>query len=174
MIFKNLSGIDYTMRKNAVRINNKKAVIWGTVAILLQMGFYYIIWMNPFVNEISNTFADHPTVKPYEYFGGLDNWMQLRTLYLIVMMAIIIKIYLIFYSNIPGNYWQKGLLFGFILSILKSIPDAFNTWTLIVYPGELILLQMINGVIGYLFFGVMLSTLYYYFKVVELPDEKVL
>ena len=152
---------------NKIQVNNFKAVIWGGVAILLQMGFFYIIWMNPFVNEISLQFSNHPSVKPYEYFGGLDNWMRLRTIYLIVMLAIIIKIFLMFYTNIPGcNYWQKGVSFGLFLSIIKSIPDAFNTWTLIVYPNELIILQLANGIIGYIFFGVIISTIYHFFNVI--------
>jgi len=153
---------------NKIEVNSLKAVMWGGVAILLQMGFFYIIWMNPFVNEISLQFANHPSVKPYEYFGGLDNWMRLRTIYLIVMLAIMIKIFLMFYTNIPGkNYWQKGISFGLFLSIIKSIPDAFSTWTLIVYPNELIILQLVNGIIGYIFFGVIVSAIYNYFKVIK-------
>ncbi len=134
-------------------------------------GFFYVIWMNPFVNEISLQFANHPSVKPYEYFGGLDNWMRLRTIYLVVMLAIIIKIFLIFYTNIPGNRRQKGIYFGVFLSVIKSIPVAFSTWTLIVYPNELIILQLVNGIIGYLFFGVIVSTMLSYFNVVKISES---
>jgi len=154
---------------NNIQVHTTKAVILGIIAILLQMGVYYIIWMNPFVNDISLQFADHPTVKPYEYFGGLDNWMQMRTVYLVIMLAILIKIYLMFYTNIPGTGWQKGMWFGLILGIIKVIPNAFNTWTLIVYPNELILIQMVNGVIGFIIFGVIVSTTYDYFNVIKIP-----
>ena len=154
---------------NIIQINSFRAVIWGGIAILLQMGFFYIIWMNPFVNGISAEFSNHPSVKRYEYFGGLDNWMRLRTVYLILMLSIMIKIFLMFYTNLPGsNYWKKGVSFGIFLSIIKSIPDAFSTWTLIVYPSELIILQLVNGVIGYIFFGVMVSTIFHYSSVIKL------
>jgi len=153
---------------NTIQVNGLKVLILGALAIFFQMGFFYIIWMNPFANEISIEFSNHPSVKPYEYFGGLDNWMRLRTVYLILMLAIMIKVFLMFYTNLPGsNYWQKGISFGLFLSIIKSIPDAFNTWTLIVYPNELIILQLVNGIIGYLFFGVMVSALYHYFSVIK-------
>lgn len=158
------------MNKNSIRIDGKKAVIWGFVAIALQMGVYYAIWMNPYVNDISLQFADHPTVKPYDYFGGLDNWMQMRTLYNIVILAILIKLFLIFYTNIPGNGWQKGLWFGLMLGVIKVIPSAFNTWTLVVYPDELITLQLINGVIGYVAFGIIIAAIYHYFDVIKIQQ----
>ena len=152
---------------NRIKINSQKAFIWGTVAIFIQMCVYYVIWMNPYVNDISLQFGSHPSVKPYEYFGGLQNWMQLRTLYLIIMLAVLIKIYLMFYSNIPGNRWQKGLWFGSALGVVKVIPGAFNTWTLVVYPNELIQLQLINGIVGYILFGVIVSTIFNHFNVIE-------
>ena len=152
-----------------IQVNGPKALVFGALAILFQMGFFYIIWMNPFVNEISIEFSNHPSVKPYEYFGGIDNWMRLRTVYLVLMLAIMIKVFLMFYTNLPGsNYWKKGISFGLFLSIVKSIPEAFSTWTLIVYPNELIILQLVNGIIGYVFFGVMISVLYHYFSVIKL------
>jgi len=159
------------MNNNNINVNQLKAIIVGALAILLQMGFFYIIWMNPFVNDISLQFADHPAVKPYEYFGGLDNWMRLRTIYLILMLSLMIKVFLMFYTNLPGKGWQKGIYFGLILSIIKVIPDAFDTWTLIVYPNELIILQLINGSIGYVFFGLMISFLYHRFNVIQLQPS---
>ncbi|MDH5219180.1 MAG: hypothetical protein OEX19_15860 [Gammaproteobacteria bacterium] len=157
------------MIKNDIEVDRKKAVIWGSLAILLQMAFFYAIWMNSFVADISIRFSDHPSVKPYEYFGGLDNWMFLRTVFLITMLAIMIKIFLILYSSLPGVGWKKGLYFGLMLGIIKAIPDAFNKWTLIVYPNELITLQLINGVIGYVFFGIIVSVLFHQFSVIRTP-----
>jgi len=152
-------------------INRTKAVIIGAILIVLQMGFYYVIWMNPFINGISLEFANHPSIKPYEYFGGLDNWMQLRTVYLIIMLAIFIIIYLILYRCLPGSGWIKGLWFGILLSIVKVIPGAFDTWTLIIYPNELIVVQLINGILGYLFFGVMVALSFHYFNVIKIIEK---
>jgi len=159
------------MNKNKVQIDALKAVIWGFVAIFLQMGIYYIIWMNPFVKDILLQFSNNPSVKPYEYFGGLENWMQLRALYNIVLLAILIVLYLMFYTNIPGTGWLKGMCFGLIIGIVKVIPEAFNKWTLVVYPNELIVLQLVNGIIGFVIFGIVVSTIFKYFKVVNICSE---
>lgn len=150
----NISRKD-VMNKNGIQLNAKNTVVWGAIIIVLQMGIFYIIWMNPFVNEISLKFANNPAVKPYEYFGGLSNWMTIRTIYNIFLLAIVFKVFLMFYNNIPGHGWKKGLNFGFIISLLSVIPAAFNKWTLIVYPGELIVLQLVNGIIGVTIFGVL-------------------
>ena len=79
-----------------VSINHKKAFLFGIVVILIQLGVYSVLWLNPYVEGISNQFAHSPSVKPYEYFGGLDTWMQLRTLYNIAILAILIKVFLLF------------------------------------------------------------------------------
>lgn len=159
------------MNKSIVQVDALKAIIWGFVAIFLQMCIYYIIWMNPFVKGLLLQFSNDPSVKPYDYFGGLENWVQLRALYNIVLLAILIKLYLMFYTNIPGTGWLKGMCFGLIIVIIKVIPEAFNKWTLIVYPNELIVLQLVNGMIGFVIFGIVVSTIYKYFKVITVRLE---
>ena len=134
----------------------------GVLIILLQIGVYSAIWLNPYVNGISLQFADHPAVKPYEYFDGLHIWMRLRAVYNVIFLAVLIKIFLMFYSNIPGSGWRKGIYFGCIISLIKVVPEAFNKWTLIVYPNELIILQLINGIIGF-----MSSIIYKKFNVIK-------
>ncbi|MFC1750189.1 hypothetical protein ACFL2V_15420 [Pseudomonadota bacterium] len=150
-----------------IQVENKKAFIFGALIILVQMAVYSALWLNPYIDAISAQFADNPAVKPYDYFGGLDNWMRLRTLYNVVFLAILIKIFLMFYSNIPGKGWIKGIYFGLIISLIKVLPEAFNKWTLIVYPDELILLQLINGSIGLVVFGVLVSTIFHKFSVIR-------
>jgi len=141
-------------------MDKKKTISWGVVAIFLQMAIYYAIWMNPYVSAISLQFSDHPAVKPYDYFGGLENWMTIRTLYNIVILAILIKLFLLVYTKIPGVGWQKGVYFGLTISLIKVVPEAFNKWTLIVYPNELIYLQLINGTIGFTLFGILIAVIY--------------
>jgi len=47
------------------------------------------------------------------------------------------------------------------------VPAAFNKWTLIVYPNELILLQLLNGIIGSIIFGIMVSVIYNKIGIIE-------
>jgi len=145
---------------NDMKIDNKKIAIWGAIIILLQMGVYSAIWLNPYVSSIFLQFADNPAVKPYDYFGGLDNWIQIRMIYNVIFLAVLIKVFLMFYENIPGSGWKKGVCFGLIITLVKTVPEAFNKWTLIVYPEELIILQLVNGALGLVIFGVLVATTY--------------
>ena len=141
-------------------VDNKKLIIFGFILIIVQLGVYSALWLNPFVEGISDQFSQSPSVKPYEYFGGLDNWMQIRTIYNVVLLAILIKIFLMFYEKLPGTGWSKGVWFGLIVSTIKVLPEAFNKWTLIVYPEQLIVLQLVNGTLGLVIFGVLISTVF--------------
>lgn len=158
------------MNKSRMQIDTKKAFTWGAVVIIIQMGVFYVIWMNPFVNEISIQFSNDTAVKPYEYFGGMDNWMQIRTIYNVVLLAVVFGIFLMFYTNIPGNGWKKGANYGLILSLLSVIPAAFNKWTLIVYPNELIILQLVNGIIGVIVFGILSSLVCQKFSIIKVNN----
>ena len=54
-------------------VNKKKVVIFGILLIIIQLTVFYILWMNPIVKEISAQAALHPSVKPYDFVGGVDN-----------------------------------------------------------------------------------------------------
>ena len=149
-------------------VDRKRAVIVGSVVILIQMGVYSALWLNPYVAGITGLFENSPSVRSYEYFGGVDNWMLIRTIYNVLILAILIKIFLMFYEKIPGSGWIKGVWFGFIISMIKVFPEAFNKWTLIVYPDELIILQFVNGLLGLVIFGILLSTVFTKMGVIKL------
>jgi len=161
------------LRGNDVReiLINNKVVILGGIIILAQLAVYSILWLNPYVESITAQFTNSPSVKSYEYFGGLDNWMKLRTIYNAVILALLIKLFLMFYEKLPGTGWVKGIWFGLIISAIKVIPEAFNKWTLIVYPDQLILLQLVNGTLGLVIFGLLLSTVFLKAGVVSSPNN---
>jgi len=148
-------------------VNYKKAVIWSTVVIILQMFVFYLLWMNPVVKEVSAQFTDHPSIKPYEFVGGQDNWMMLRTLFHIVFLSSFIYLYLFFYKTIPGVGWKKGLCFGLLMGAITHIPEAFNQWTLITYPSQLILLQLINGAIALAIYGILVAIIFQKMHIIE-------
>lgn len=86
--------------------------------------------------------------------------MQIRTIFNIFILAVLAALFLMFYEKIPGKGWEKGVWFGLIISVVKVFPEAFNKWTLVVYPNELIILQFVNGCLGLIIFGVMLAVLF--------------
>ncbi|NOZ51907.1 MAG: hypothetical protein GXP08_02005 [Gammaproteobacteria bacterium] len=148
-------------------VNYKKAVLWSTLVIIFQMFVFYLLWANPIVKEISAQFIHHPSIKPYEFVGGLDNWVMLRTIFHIVFLSSFIYLYLFFYKIMPGKGWKKGLYFGLLIGALTHIPEAFNQWTLIIYPSQLILLQLTNGAIALAIYGILVAVVFQKMNIIE-------
>lgn len=48
------------------------------------------------------------------------------------------------FKCLPGKEWIKGLVFGLIIGIIKSVPEAFNQFMTINYPAPLIMEQLFN------------------------------
>jgi hypothetical protein len=149
-----------------MKINTKKAVLWGTILIILQMIIGNMLYMNPVVANINKQFEGHPSIKSFDFLGGLENWIILTMVFGIFLMIIWIFLYKLFYSSLPGKGWIKGLYFGIIIGFIKSVPEAFNQWMVINYPTPLILIQLFNTFISLVIFGALLGFLYSKFKVI--------
>lgn len=54
-----------------------------------------------------------------------------------------------------------------MLALIKAVPEAFNQWTLFVYPEQLILIQLTNTCVGLVLFGIYMSVLFEKFHVIE-------
>jgi hypothetical protein len=149
------------------KINTKKAIIWGFVVIIIQMLISNLFYMNPIVLKINESFAGHPSLKSFDFIGGLVNWILVTMVFGMLLMIFWIFLYRYAYTCIPGKGWIKGLIFGFIIGIIKSVPEAFNQWMVINYPIPLILVQLINTLLGLSIFGLLLGLFYFKFKVIE-------
>ena len=143
-----------------MKINTKKAVLWGTILIILQMIIGNMLYMNPVVANINKQFEGHPSIKSFDFLGGLENWIILTMVFGIFLMIIWIFLYKLFYSSLPGKGWIKGLYYGIIIGFIKSVPEAFNQWMVINYPTPLILIQLFNTFISLVIFGALLGFLY--------------
>ena len=148
------------------KINTKKAVLWGTVLIILQMIIGNILYMNPVVAQINKQFEGHHSIKSFDFLGGLGNWIILTMIFGIFLMIIWMFLYKLFYLSLPGKGWIKGLYFGIIIGFIKSVPEAFNQWMVIDYPTPLILVQLFNTFISLIIFGSLLGFFYSKFKVI--------
>ena len=152
-------------------INKKKAFIWGLVAYLINMVVGNLLYMNPIVMELYGQYGDHPSIKPMSAFGGMANWLITNSLFSTVFMTAVIILFIVLYQSLPGKGWIKGLSFGFIIILIKAIPEAFNQFMLFVYPIELILIQLINSSISIPIFLIVLALFYSKFKVIESTKE---
>jgi len=155
-----------------IRINWKKAFPYGLLVVIIQLVVNNLLWMNPVIDKFNEQYIGHPAIKPLEAFGGLDNWVLLSFLFGSVLISIWIVLYLIFYKSIPGKGAIKGLVFGLILWLIKSIPEALDQWLIFVYPVNRIIIQLLHGVISLSIFGVVLATVFNTFKVIEIEDSQ--
>lgn len=149
------------------RFNTKKAFLWGTIIIVIQMIIGNIFYMNPIVAEINKRFEGHCSIKTFDFVGGLGNWILLTMIFGILLMIFWILLFKYCYPCLPGKGWLKGLVFGLIIGIIKSVPEAFNQWMTINYPTPLILIQLVNTFLGLVIFGALLGFFFTKFKVIE-------
>lgn len=149
------------------KINYKKAIIAGLIVIALDMVIGNLLYMNPWVSGLYAQYEGHPSTKSMDYFGGLGNWLALTFVFGIVFMVLIICLYLLLYSSLPGNGWQKGLFYGLMVGVIKAVPESFNQWMLFDYPTTLIVTQLINTVLGLSIFGLLLAIIFDKLEVIK-------
>lgn len=147
------------------KINLKRAIIAGLVVLLIHLVIGNLLWMNPISMNISKQFENHPTMKPFDFIGGMVNWIIANSVFGIILTLVFIFIFIVLYRSIPGKGWVKGLFYGFMLCITKAIPEAFNQWMLFIYPEEMILMQLVITIISLFLFSLILAFMIDKFKV---------
>ncbi len=154
-----------------IKINYKKVLIYGFLVLIIDMIIGNILYLNPFVSETYKNFEGHASLKPIESFGSIGKYITITMLFSVFFVAFLIFIFLLFYINIPGKRWQKGLYFGILVALLKAVPEAFNQYMNINYPGQLILIQLLNTFIGLILFGIYLEIIFRKSKTIEIINE---
>lgn len=152
------------------KVNVLRAVLGSAGAILLNMIFGNLLYMNPLVSGTFEQFKLHPGIRPVEYFGGMGNWLGLTMGFGLFLEILVIFLFILLYQGIPSQGWKKGLVFGLIIGFLRSVPEAFNQFMLVNYPEILILIQLMNTFIGYIIFGLILGIIFDKAKVITMED----
>lgn len=150
-----------------MKVNYKKAVLCGLLAIIINMVVGNLLYMNPIVAGIFKAYEGHPTMKPIEEFGGQGNWVLLNLLFGLALMIFFIILYFLLYKGLPGNDWKKGVFYGIMIAAIKAVPEAFNQWMLFVYPNKLILIQLANTLVSLILFGTYMGIIFEKFHVIE-------
>ena len=94
-------------------INYKKALLWGAVVWLIQMMVGNLLWMNPIVAEINQIYIGHPTMKSFDFLGGMTNWILVTLLFGTVFTIICIILFLVLYKSLPGIRMEKRFVLWF-------------------------------------------------------------
>jgi hypothetical protein len=144
-----------------MKVNLKKTVLWSIVVYLIHAVISNVLWQNPLVANIFNEYKNHPTMKSMEVFGGTGNWVMLNMIFGIILIAFFIYLYIVLYPALLGKSgWAKGLFFGSIIGITKSVPEAFNNFMHFNYPNILIVIQLVNTLLSLIIFGVVLGSIF--------------
>lgn len=144
-----------------MKINLKKAILWGIVVYLIQAVIGNLFWQNPWVAGIYEQYKGIPGTKSMEAFGGVGNWVMLNMGFGILLIAFFVYLYIVLQPALPGKSgWAKGLYFGFIVGLIKAVPEAFNQFMLFTYPNILIGIQLFNTLVSIMIFGVILGFIF--------------
>jgi len=149
-------------------MNKGKIVISGFLTILVQMAYGNVLYMNPLIAGYYEKYAEHPSMKSFDFIGGINNWILTNMLFGLFFMSFLVFMFSIIYSSLPGKGVTKGLFYGLFIATIKSVPESFNMWMLIDYPNSLILIQFINSFINITLFGLFLG---FFFKILKVAKE---
>ena len=150
-----------------MKINKKRAFVFGFLVLIIYMIIGNLLYMNPLVMNVFEAYQGHPSAKPMEFFGGQGNWIMLNSLFSIILTSIHIVLFLIIYKGLPGNKWSKGIFFGVMVGLVSSVPEAFNQWMIFDYPNILILIPLVNNIISYILLGLLMTYFFNKFKVLN-------
>jgi hypothetical protein len=154
------------------KINYKKALLWGSIVLIIHMLIGNLFYMNPVVMDIFQKYEGHPTMKTMEAFGGMSNWIFMNAGFSVLYIVLLIILYVRLYECIPGKDWVKGISYGIIIGLVKALPEAFNQFMVFNYPTELIVVQLAIALLGLIIFGILLSVTFYKFSVIRYSNAK--
>ena len=69
--------------------------------IIIQMALGNLLYMNPIVAGINKQFEGHPSIKSFDFIGGLGNWIILTMVFGIIEMIFWIFLYNLLYNSLP-------------------------------------------------------------------------
>ena len=154
------------------KINFRRLVLMGLLLFLINMIIGNLLYQNPLAAGIYAQYQDHPTVKSFDFIGGVLNWVLLTNLFGLVLFCCELALYLFLYPILPGGALLKGFCFGVGLGLLRAVPEAFNQWMLLEYPGPLILMQLLNTFLGYTLQGMCMGPLLAKGRVLEMASTR--
>ncbi len=121
-------------------------LLWGLVIGVIHFVILGALYMNPLVAKLYSGEKGNPAVKNWEKQGEYLLKMFLGTQ---VEVFILTGAYLYLRSlfAVPDG-WTAALVLGALLSAVRVYPRFWNMWIQSNYPGKLLAVEFVNGVIG--------------------------
>jgi hypothetical protein len=140
-----LSGIDMQIRKIILTgalgglILLVVTIISGAVAgVILPYNIFDIPGMRPVTDPVAVLFFFYPFV--------------------VAVAAAIL--YDIIDPVLPGTTVRKGITYGLLLVVIVTIPNQYIIWSSMYYPMGFYLSNILSGIIGFPFFGILCARIW--------------
>ncbi|MEA2004025.1 MAG: hypothetical protein U9O53_03625 [archaeon] len=140
----------------------KQALIAGFIAGIVAFVVGSLLYMNPLTSGIYGQHSDWPGLRPMDFLGGGSaGWMILMLVGGIVSTMIVAVFYAYIEKAIQIDaVWKKGAVFGIFLWLVSTLPNAYYTWLMYMYPVALNLIELFNGLAGGLVAGIVIAVMY--------------
>jgi len=139
----------------------KKIILSGLIAGVAAFIVGSLLYMNPMTAELYAKSGPSMCSKSMELFGGTLPWLALMFLSGLVSTVLLAILYSYTEKGIGmKSLWKKGAFFGFLLWIVVTLPNAFDTWLLHSFPDAILAVESINSLIGGLVAGIVLALAY--------------
>lgn len=121
-------------------------LLWGLVIGVIHFVVIGALYMNPLAAKLYAQEKDNPAVKKWPKQGEYVLKMALGTQVEVYILTAA-YLYLRKLFPVPGG-WHAALTLAAIFSAVRVYPRFWNMWIQSTYPGKLLAVEFVNGVIG--------------------------
>jgi predicted membrane-bound spermidine synthase len=112
------------------------------------------LYTNPFVAKIYKNAEKSPGLKKW---ASTLKYIGLQYVGILAQCLLWAFVFALVKAALPESAFSKGIVFGFILIVVKIFPRFFDMWIQSTYPNQLLAVEFINGAIGSFVIGVVLA-----------------
>lgn len=142
-------------------MNLKKIILTGLVSGLIAFIVGSILYLNPLVMGYYDEHGEWPGAKTPEMFGGMESWLLLMAVGMIVLTVFTVLLYSYVEKAIDFTpTCKKGAFFGLLLWLTYSIPSTYYTWLMSMYPDILLMIDLAISLPSNIIIGIVIAKLY--------------
>jgi len=134
-------------------MNTKKAVIAGVLAAVVSFIFSWLTcgWLFNWVYALPPIEVWKPITSTNMAFSALT------TLFFGIVLALV---YALLYKGLPIKGLKKGLLYGFIVWLVGTLPGMASTYSFTVIAPGVVIYWTLIGLVHYLLLGLVIAAIY--------------
>jgi len=131
-----------------------QVVLGGVVASVAWFIAGGALYMNPFVTGVYKNAEASSALKKWP---SVPRYIALQYIGILAQCLLWAFVFALVNSALPEGLLIRGLVFGFILVVVKIFPRFYDMWIQSTYPGRLLAIELVNGTIGSLIIGMVFA-----------------